>query len=251
MLIEDGRIAPFSESETTHVAMGRFGNVMLVGGEPDLSLGVKRGELVRFYFTNTANTRVFNVALPGARMKLVGADSGHYEHEELVEEALLAPSERVVLDVLFDQPGELALEHRTPEKSYRLVSIGIADERAEPDLRDDFENVRTNPDMQVVRERAAPWFEAPPDKTLSFIAEMDQVGPEGGVDTGRLRLSNALGGCLLVGGQVPGVRDEADARRGRNRASNCLRLPHACRHRGCVGGLLPEVRNDATANRKR
>ncbi len=184
VLIEDGRIAPFSESETTHVAMGRFGNVMLVAGEPDLSLGVKRGELVRFYFTNTANTRVFNVALPGARMKLVGADSGHYEHEELVEEALLAPSERVVLDVLFDQPGELALEHRTPEKSYRLVSIGIADERAEPDLRDDFENMRTNPDMQVVRERVAPWFEAPPDKTLSFIAEMDQVGPEGGVDTG-------------------------------------------------------------------
>jgi hypothetical protein len=31
---------------------------------------------VRFYFTNTANTRVFNVALPGAQMKLVGADAG-------------------------------------------------------------------------------------------------------------------------------------------------------------------------------
>ena len=36
ILIEDGKIAPFSESETTHVAMGRFGNVMLVAGEPDL-----------------------------------------------------------------------------------------------------------------------------------------------------------------------------------------------------------------------
>ena len=46
-------------------------------GEPDLSLDAKRGEVVRFYFTNTANTRVFNVALPGARMKLVGGDSGH------------------------------------------------------------------------------------------------------------------------------------------------------------------------------
>ena len=48
-------------------------------------------------------------------MKLVGADSGHYEREELVEEVLLAPSERVVVDVLFEEPGELALEHRTPE----------------------------------------------------------------------------------------------------------------------------------------
>ena len=116
VLIEEGRIAAFSESEPTHVAMGRFGNTMLVAGESDLALEAKRGEVIRFYFTNTANTRVFNVTLPGARMKLVGADSGHYEREEFVEEALLAPSERVVIDVLFEEPGELALEHRTPEK---------------------------------------------------------------------------------------------------------------------------------------
>jgi FtsP/CotA-like multicopper oxidase with cupredoxin domain len=32
VLIEDGRIAAFSPTETTHVAMGRFGNVMLVAG---------------------------------------------------------------------------------------------------------------------------------------------------------------------------------------------------------------------------
>ena len=44
-------------------------------GRADLSLEAKRGEVVRFYFTNTANTRVFNVALPGAQMKLVGADA--------------------------------------------------------------------------------------------------------------------------------------------------------------------------------
>jgi FtsP/CotA-like multicopper oxidase with cupredoxin domain len=184
VLIEEGRIAPLSESETTHVAMGRFGNVMLVAGEPDLSLEAKRGEVVRFYFTDTANTRVFNVALPGARMKLVGADSGHYEHEELVEEVLLAPSERVVVDVLFDEPGELALEHRTPEKSYRLAAIQVADERAEPDLTERFETLRTNEALSALRERVAPFIEAPPDKTLSFVAEMDEVGPEGGVETG-------------------------------------------------------------------
>ena len=38
VLIEDGKIATFSPSETTYVAMGRFGNVMLVSGEADLSL---------------------------------------------------------------------------------------------------------------------------------------------------------------------------------------------------------------------
>ena len=39
-------------------------------------------------------------------MKLVGGDSGHCEQEELVDEVLLAPSERVVVDVLFDDPGD-------------------------------------------------------------------------------------------------------------------------------------------------
>src|ERR687896_557474 len=114
ILIEDGKVAPFGRDETSHVAMGRFGNVMLVSGETDLSLQARRGEVVRCYLTNTANTRVFNVSFSEARMKLVGGDSGHYEHEELVEEVLIAPSERVVVDVRFGEPGELTLEHRTP-----------------------------------------------------------------------------------------------------------------------------------------
>jgi FtsP/CotA-like multicopper oxidase with cupredoxin domain len=184
VLIEEGRIAPFSASETTHVAMGRFGNVMLVGGESDLSLEARLGEVVRFYFTNTANTRVFNVTLPGARMKLVGADSGHYEKEELVDEFLIAPSERVVVDVLFDEPGEVVLEHRTPEKSYRLAEIKINDEPADSDIGDQFDKLRAQDDMKTARERAEAFLDAPPDKTLSFVAEMDEVGPEGGVETG-------------------------------------------------------------------
>jgi FtsP/CotA-like multicopper oxidase with cupredoxin domain len=179
ILIEDGRIAAFREAETTHVAMGRFGNVMLVAGEPDLSLQAKRGEVVRFYFTNTANTRVFNATLPGAQMKLVGADAGHYEHEELVEEVLLAPSERVVVDVLFGEAGEFELEHRTPERTYRLASIMVVDEQPERSFVDEFARLRTNRDMAELRERIEPFLKAPPDKTLSFVAEMDMGMPEG------------------------------------------------------------------------
>ena len=183
VLIEEGHIAPFSTSEPTHVAMGRFGNTMLVAGEPELSLEAARGEVVRLYFTNTANTRVFNVTVRGAQMKLVGADSGHYEREELVGEVLLAPSERVVVDVLFAEPGEVALEHRTPEKSYQLAAIEVADDPVEPDLTQHFENLRTHPDMEAERARIGAVLDAPPDKTLSFVAEMDEVGGEG-VETG-------------------------------------------------------------------
>jgi FtsP/CotA-like multicopper oxidase with cupredoxin domain len=181
VLIEEGRIAPFSESETTHVAMGRFGNVMLVAGEPDLTLDAKRGEVVRLYLTNTANTRVFNVTLPGARMKLVGADSGHYEHEAFVDEVLLAPSERAVVDVLFEKTGELTLEHRTPDRAYRLAGISVGGEVAEPALDDRFEELGTNADLVAERDRIAPHLGAPPDKTLAFVAEMDMEAPEGPV----------------------------------------------------------------------
>ena len=103
--------------------MGRFGELLLINGETELSLDARLGEVVRLYLTNTANTRIFKVALPGARLKLVGGDSGHVEREEFVEEVVLAPSERVILDVLFDKPGELTLEHRTPDRVYPLAAI--------------------------------------------------------------------------------------------------------------------------------
>jgi FtsP/CotA-like multicopper oxidase with cupredoxin domain len=146
VLIEDGKIAPFSRTETTYAAMGRFGNVILVGGETDLSLSAQTGEVIRFYLTNTANTRVFNVALPGARIKLVGADSGRYEREEFVDSVMLAPSERVVIDALFTEPGQLTLEHRTPERTYTLAAIDVEAEPAAPPLADQFGVLRTNPE---------------------------------------------------------------------------------------------------------
>jgi FtsP/CotA-like multicopper oxidase with cupredoxin domain len=179
ILLEDGRVAPFDPAETTHSAMGRFGDVLLVRGEPDLSLEAQRGEVIRFYLTNTANTRVFKVALPGGRMKLVGGDSGHVEHEELVENVVLAPSERVVVDVLFDRAGDLTLEHQTPERVYRLAAIHVSEDAAEPFLAEDFGRLRTNTDMVAERERIAAYLEAEPDKTLAFIAEMDFEAPQG------------------------------------------------------------------------
>jgi FtsP/CotA-like multicopper oxidase with cupredoxin domain len=181
ILIEEGKVAAFSPDETTYVAMGRFGNVMLISGEDALEIEARRGEVVRLYLTNTANTRVFNVALPGVRMKLVGADSGHYEQEELVEQILIAPSERIVVDVLFKDAGTYTLEHQTPERTYALATIAVSGESAEPPLTDDFERFRTNADMVSERNRVEPYLESEPDKTLAFVAEMDLGTPEGPV----------------------------------------------------------------------
>jgi FtsP/CotA-like multicopper oxidase with cupredoxin domain len=183
LLDEQGRVAPFSPHGTDYVAMGRFGTTFLIAGEPEMSMSVKQGEVVRFYLTDTANTRVFKIGVAGARMKLVGGDSGRHEREEMVEDVILAPSERLVVDVLFDQPGEATLEHRTPERTHALAAITVGEERAKPQLEWEHEALRVNQDLSAERERIAPYLEAAPDKTLAFVAEMDEIGGEG-VETG-------------------------------------------------------------------
>ena len=179
LLVEDGKIAPFSPVETTYTAMGRFGNVLLIGGETDCALTARAGEVVRLWLTNTANTRVFNVALPGARMKLIGGDSGRMEHEEFVSQVILAPSERVVVDVLLDQPGQLELQHRTPDRTYRLAVVTVTGDQATPSLAEEFEVLRQAPELAAEREFFETWLEAPPDKTLALVAEMDDITPPG------------------------------------------------------------------------
>ena len=172
VLVEDGHIATFDRAGPTHVAMGRFGNVMLTGGETDLHLRAGAGEVVRFFFTNTANTRIFNVRLPGARMKLVGGDSGRYEHETFVEEVLLAPSERAIVDVVFDRPGAFSLEHRTPEHTYVLGVIDVDDGPPQPSLLAQFDELRSSSELAAERVTLETQRERPPDKTLAFESLM-------------------------------------------------------------------------------
>ncbi|HKO84747.1 MAG TPA: multicopper oxidase domain-containing protein, partial [Actinomycetota bacterium] len=182
LLVEEGRIAPFSPTETSYAAMGRFGNVFLTSGDPDLRLEAQAGEVVRLWLTNTANTRVFNLMVPGARLKLVGGDSGRVEREEFVDSVVLAPSERAVLDVLIEQPGELALEHHTPDRTYRLATITVGEGQAAPSpAAQEFERLRRAPELEAERQGLDRWLAAPPDKVLALVAQMDDPAamPEG------------------------------------------------------------------------
>jgi FtsP/CotA-like multicopper oxidase with cupredoxin domain len=171
VLIEDGHIEPFSRSGPTFTAMGRFGNVMLINGESEFSGEAAAGEVVRLYLVNTANTRIFNFALRGARMKLIGGDSGRYEREAFVDEVLLSPSERAVVDVLFDTPGEVHLEHRTPEHTYDLGVFSV-EGTATGDTVGSFEVLRTDPELTTERVLIEHDIEREPDKVLSIVASM-------------------------------------------------------------------------------
>jgi FtsP/CotA-like multicopper oxidase with cupredoxin domain len=176
VLIEDGRIAPFNVDGPTHVAIGRFGNVMLTAGDTDLELSATAGEIVRLYFTNTANTRLFNVGLPGARMKLIGGDSGRYEHETFVDEVLLAPSERAIVDVVYERPGTFHLEHRTPGHTYVLGTVTVAEPTrrtaASRSASTEFGTLRTAPELTAERASVELDRRRPPDHTLAFESLM-------------------------------------------------------------------------------
>ena len=171
ILIEDGQIAPFESSGPTFTAMGRFGNVMLTNGETDYRTEAKVGEVVRLHVVDTANTRIFNFAVNGARMKLVGGDSGRVEREEFIDEVLLSPSERVIVDVLFDQPGEVVLENRTPDRTYELGHITVEGEAA-GEAAAAFDELRVDPELSAERERVQVDIDREADKTLAFVSEM-------------------------------------------------------------------------------
>src|SRR6266699_7037219 len=171
LLVEDGHIAPFSRSGPTFVAMGRYGNLMLINGETRFSGAAAAGEVVRLYVVNTANTRIFNFAIRGARAKLVGGDSGRYERETITGEVLLAPSERAVIDVLFDSPGQVFLEHRTPGHTYDLGAFTVTE--GEPSAAAGaFEVLRTDPELAAEHRSLAHDLERPPDKVLAFFSLM-------------------------------------------------------------------------------
>jgi FtsP/CotA-like multicopper oxidase with cupredoxin domain len=172
VLIEGGDIAAYDRSGPDHVAMGRFGNVLLVNGAPAWDLRARRGEIVRLFLTNSANTRVFDLAVAGARMKLVGGDSGRVEHEAIVSDVVIAPSERAIVDVELDREGMYALEHRTPDRTYRLGGIRV-DGAADRTFAATFDELRRAPELEAERAHIDAELAREPDRVLAFVAEMD------------------------------------------------------------------------------
>jgi FtsP/CotA-like multicopper oxidase with cupredoxin domain len=174
ILLEDGKVAPFRRSGPTYTAMGRFGNVMLINGETRFTGSAGVGEVVRLFVVNTANTRMFRFGVRNATMKLVGGDSGRLEHERFIDDVLLAPSERAVIDVLFDAPGDARLEHRTPNHVYDLGAFEVSG-AFESAAATTFATLRSDPELMQLRNEIKADFDREPDKTLAFWSEMPLI----------------------------------------------------------------------------
>jgi FtsP/CotA-like multicopper oxidase with cupredoxin domain len=77
-----------------------------------------------------------------------------------------------VVDVLVESPGELALEHHTPNRSYRLAAMTVS-EGAPSTAATRFGELRRAPELEAEHARLDRWLAAAPDKILALVAQMD------------------------------------------------------------------------------
>ncbi len=174
---DDGPVA-YGSDTPTHALMGRFGNVKLVNGQTHWPMHAHSGDVIRFYLTNAANARTFNVSFQGggARTKLVGTDLGPLERDVWVPSVVIGPAERYVVHVRFDKPGLVVLVNRVrvldrlfghfvPETD--TLGVVVVDAApAHPDLARTFDSLATHRDVQEDIARYARDFDRPPDREL-------------------------------------------------------------------------------------
>jgi len=176
ILMDDQGPIPYGETAATHALMGRFGNVMMVNGVTDWSLEVDRGEVVRFFLTNVANSRTFNVTFGDAPVKIVASDIGRYEREQWVQSVVIAPAERYVVDVRFPDSGELAITNSIQAQNHfrgifyphvdTLGTVSVGAEDVAENHRESFETLRTHDEVVEDIDGFRRWFDSEPDHEL-------------------------------------------------------------------------------------
>ena len=189
LVADDGELFPWGAERGTHALMGRFGNLLLVNGEPDYELEVDRGEVVRFFLTNVSNTRTFNLVFgePGThRIKVVGSDLSRFERETWVDSVTLAPAERYIVEVQYGAAGEHRLENRVRPLEHtfgsyfsRVTPLGtvrVSRSEADPAGAPGFGTLRETPVRAEIAAYAA-HFPGPPDRELVLTLEVEGLEP--------------------------------------------------------------------------
>jgi len=174
LIVNDGMF-PFFKGFGNHGIGGRFGNIMLINGDDDYNLEVNIGEVVRFYITNVANTRVFNFSIPNTQIKLIGSDIGSYEKEEFVDSIVISSAERYTIEVLFDKAGEYEFKSITPDNEYTLGKIKVSGEPVtlENDFSEDFYSLRENEYVTEDINNFRKYFDKEVDVNIKLSIETD------------------------------------------------------------------------------
>jgi suppressor of ftsI len=188
LLVDSTGIAAYGRESPVFALMGRFGNVLLVNGEPKYSLRVSKGDVVRFFLTNASSTRTFNISFGDARIKLVATDAGRYEREQWVESVVIGPAERYVVEVRFPDTGAVrmlnrvqVINHPLAEFSARTDTLGTVSVAAAATVRKDygpqFEMLRSNASVKAEIDRVRASFTRAPEHELHMTLKLDSLLP--------------------------------------------------------------------------
>ena len=176
ILIDELGLVPWGLEAPTHALMGRFGNVILINGETSRNLKIKKEDVVRYQLTNASNTRILNLNWGSAPIKLIAGDLGKFERDIWVESVLIAPGQRYVVEVKFEEEGEFpltsriqAIDHARGEFYAHIDTLGtvfVADERTAADHSETFGRLREHVDTQSDIDRIRPHFDQAPSREL-------------------------------------------------------------------------------------
>lgn len=185
ILVDDQGLIAWGEDAATHALMGRFGNVMLVNGSPDYSLEVNKGDVVRFYVTNVANSRTFNLVADGAPIKIVGSDVSKFEKEEFVSSIPIGPAERYIAEVHFEEMGTYALtntiqaiDHFRGEFYPHVDTLGFVNVVQDPTGKNYaaiFNTLKENDEVKKDIDAYRMHFDRPPDHELELSVEVKDL----------------------------------------------------------------------------
>lgn len=201
--IQNGRTDSFNPKVTNYALMGEFGNVMLVNGSTNYQKPLQLGEVIRLYAVNASNTRVYNLSIPNVKMKLVGGDNGKYEHETWQDHIVLSPSERAIVDVLFDKSGSYALQSTNPQNTYNLGTFTVSSEKVSQSFAKEFSTLRDNKDIIADIDKYRDAFNKKPDKSITLTMEMKGMGNSGQhmMPNGQM-MSNSMEQHMMPNGQM-------------------------------------------------
>lgn len=211
--IEDGAAVGYGAEDANFAIMGRFGNTLLVNGQTRFEQAVDAGSVVRYFLVNVANVRPFRLSFDGARMKKVGADLGRSKVEAWVDEVVLAPAERVVVEVAFDVARPYRIQHRSTDQTHTLGEVVALPRPEGPTLaRRVWDRLRVDKAVSADLDRMQGYLDQPPAMDLELTVEIpDLVVSElpsvGGAGEGTAGTASEATGSA-EGGTEPGA--EAD-----------------------------------------
>lgn len=185
ILIDDDGLIPWGgeAGAPSHALMGRFGNTFLTNGVTDWEISVGRGAVVRYFITNVANTRTFNLRFGGPAVKVVGADISKFQRETFVDNVVAGVAQRYTVEVRYPQPGDYPITNQIQAINhfrgtfYRQVDtlgmVHVDEQPVQNSHGEEFQKLHEHERVQRDIAEFRPHFDRPVDKRMQLTVEVD------------------------------------------------------------------------------